>query len=232
MTVVFQTSDIIMSDHRYTSETITYNCCKPYGVDEYSFEHKQYQEYTPDYASEQAKRACEIIRSIRSRHARLEAFMRDCNFYKTNPLGGPMCTQLEEKINQLALLIHSQQKELKQIIEEYELATTIVPCNDTPNSSLADWEEAQSQASAPTHTDEDESEPEEEDSPIFNNNDWLKISRVVVLRDVVEFFSIDLVQIESSPLLTRFSPKKTSSASLLHIPPKQQPPQLPLPLHL
>ncbi|KAJ2290617.1 hypothetical protein IWW55_006084 [Coemansia sp. RSA 2706] len=128
---------------------------------------------------EQARTAHDLLRSIRSRHAQLARFLQAFNAHKANPLGGAMCAELEEKIHQMALLIRTQQQQLKCIVDEYE-------CLDGAGSERSEpgsWE------------------PEAAEKPVDN---WLATIRMAVLKEVVEFAGAELARIERSPLLTKY----------------------------
>ncbi|KAJ1805103.1 hypothetical protein LPJ77_004412 [Coemansia sp. RSA 2523] len=78
---------------------------------------------------EQAMLAHDLLASIRRRHTQLVRYLQAFNTFKANPLGGAMCAEIEEKIHQMALLIRTQQQQLKSIVqfEEEEKEECEVP---------------------------------------------------------------------------------------------------------
>ncbi|KAJ2654957.1 hypothetical protein IW148_006220 [Coemansia sp. RSA 1199] len=69
---------------------------------------------------EQAMLAHDLLASIRRRHTQLVRYLQAFNTFKANPLGGAMCAEIEEKIHQMALLIRTQQQQLKSIVCEFD----------------------------------------------------------------------------------------------------------------
>ncbi|KAJ2849649.1 hypothetical protein J3B02_003770, partial [Coemansia erecta] len=90
----------------------------------------------------QALEAQELLRSIRSRHQQLARFLQQFNEFKMNPLCGAMCADLEDKIHQMALLIRSQQAQLKRIVDAYDQRLVrSESALSRSSSTLEEWEE-------------------------------------------------------------------------------------------
>ncbi|KAJ2355333.1 hypothetical protein GGF43_002743 [Coemansia sp. RSA 2618] len=135
-----------------------------------------------DTAREQAQIAHDLLASVRRRQTQLARFLQAYSTHKANPLGGAMCAELEEKIHQMALLIRTQQQQLKCIVDEHD-----GPCSDVSSEGEAD--------------DAGEAEVPEGSPPVSN---WLATIRMAVLKEVVEFSSFEQARIEESKLLTKY----------------------------
>ncbi|KAJ2781564.1 hypothetical protein H4R18_002796 [Coemansia javaensis] len=158
----------------------------------------------------QAQKAHELLASIRRRHAQLGRFLEDFNMHKANPLGGPMCAEIEEKIHQLGLLIRAQQIQLKHIVDEYELG----PCAPPPPCYVRYEGAVEAAAAGP---DAPPSSPAASfDSTSLPITNWLAVIRLAVLKEVVTFSIQDIDRIERSPLLARFPPAGKIGAGANH----------------
>ncbi|KAJ2159672.1 hypothetical protein GGF46_002844 [Coemansia sp. RSA 552] len=73
-----------------------------------------------EYTRAQAQKAHDLLKSIRRRHVQLEQYLKSFNMYRANPLGGAMCAEVEDKIHQMALLIRTQQNQVRHIVDEYD----------------------------------------------------------------------------------------------------------------
>ncbi|KAJ1666854.1 hypothetical protein IW140_002489 [Coemansia sp. RSA 1813] len=144
-----------------------------------------------------AAKAHKLLESMRHRHVHLARFLQAFNAFQANPLGGAMCSEMEEKIHQMALLIRTQGHQLKTIVDVFEAnhdnASSFSDCSsfmsDDPYSSF-------------------EQQPVDTTPPTTN---WLATIRVSVLREVIDFFANDLKRIEQSRLLKMYPAKKGSS---------------------
>ncbi|KAJ2850660.1 hypothetical protein IWW36_001704 [Coemansia brasiliensis] len=136
--------------------------------------------------SQQAQKAHELLAGIRRRHVQLARFLQSFNVHKANPLGGAMCAELEDKIHQMALLIRTQQQQLKSIVCLYD--------DEQSSGSDDEWQQE-----------------EFKDSPVTN---WMATIRMAVLKQVVDFSTFELPRIERSPLLLRYPPAQNSKPSL------------------
>ncbi|KAJ2550323.1 hypothetical protein EV175_004114 [Coemansia sp. RSA 1933] len=135
----------------------------------------------------------EVLESMRHRHIQLMRFFQAFNEYKANPLGGAMCSDMEEKIHQLALLIRRQQNQvlaLMCLVEGVDEKDMYVP-----KYSL----------------DGEVEQPVVDTTPPATN--WLATIRMTVLNEVIDFTVNDLKRIEQSELLTKYPAKKKSPPS-------------------
>ncbi|KAJ2704191.1 hypothetical protein FB645_003495 [Coemansia sp. IMI 203386] len=135
----------------------------------------------------QALQARELLKSLRSRHQQLARFLQQFNEFKMNPLCGAMCADLEDKIHQMALLIRSQQVQLKDMVDAYDQR---LERSTSTGSSMVEWEE---EMKAPQPL-------EKLDAPVTN---WLATIRVSVLKEVIDFSANELQRIEASSLLAK-----------------------------
>ncbi|KAJ1796392.1 hypothetical protein LPJ56_007183, partial [Coemansia sp. RSA 2599] len=141
----------------------------------------------------QAFQAQELLRSIRRRHLQLGRFLQQFNEFKMNPLCGAMCADLEDKIHQMALLIRSQQRQLKHMVDAYDQQLVrSASALSRSSSTLEEWEEEMHARSASPQP------LENLDAPVTN---WMATIRVTVLKEVIDFSTNDLKRIETSPLL-------------------------------
>ncbi|KAJ2804943.1 hypothetical protein H4R20_002300 [Coemansia guatemalensis] len=149
-------------------------------------------------ARKMAQNAHELLASIRRRHVQLAKYMQKFNGYKANPLGGAMCADLGEKIHQMALLIRTQQNQLKDIVDEYEQHY------QQTSSSPPSLSSSRSDSMGSVGWDQDQQKENEQvvESPPTTN--WLATIRMTVFKEVIDFTAHDLKRIEQSSLLTRF----------------------------
>ncbi|KAJ1995530.1 hypothetical protein GGI25_001098 [Coemansia spiralis] len=87
-------------------------------------------------AEAHARKAHELIESMQHRYIQLSRFLQAYNAFKANPLGGPMCAEMEEKIHQLALLLRTQQQQLKRIVGSYE---DVAEEEEAAEAPVTDW---------------------------------------------------------------------------------------------
>ncbi|KAJ2609209.1 hypothetical protein H4S08_004144 [Coemansia sp. RSA 1365] len=142
-------------------------------------------------AKKMAQNAHELLASIRRRHVQLANYMQKFNNYKANPLGGAMCADLGEKIHQMALLIRTQQNQLKDIVDSYEQRY----------SSPASLSSTRSDSMGSGGWEQEENEHVVESPPTTN---WLATIRMAVFKEVIDFTAHDIKRIEQSSLLENF----------------------------
>ncbi|KAJ2078704.1 hypothetical protein H4R24_004283 [Coemansia sp. RSA 988] len=160
-------------------------------------------------AREMAQNAHELLASIRRRHVQLAKYMQKFNGYKANPLGGAMCADLGEKIHQMALLIRTQQNQLKDIVDEYEQCSEQASSPPSLSSSRSD-------SMASVDWDQQRENDQVVESPPTTN--WLATIRMTVFKEVIDFTAHDLKRIEQSSLLTRFPQSVQNQSQQLSCP--------------
>ncbi|KAJ2494390.1 hypothetical protein GGI11_008868, partial [Coemansia sp. RSA 2049] len=169
-----------------------------------------------DIASPQAAvlaaKAHEMLESMGHRHRQLARFLQAFNAFKANPLGGAMCSEMEEKIHQMALLIRTQQHQLTAIVGIFEChddeddgsaavggfghSSSLLP-NDSNTDAAAEHRRLRKQKPVDSTT----GAPPPATAAATTTN-WLATIRVSVLREVIDFSVTEVKRIEQCRLLT------------------------------
>ncbi|PIA15706.1 hypothetical protein COEREDRAFT_81836 [Coemansia reversa NRRL 1564] len=160
------------------------------------WEQQQDSSISESAARKMAQNAHELLASIRRRHVQLANYMQKFNNYKANPLGGAMCADLGEKIHQMALLIRTQQNQLKDIVDTYEQRY-----QQTSPPSLTSTRSDSIRSVGCEQEAQKENEHVVESPPTTN---WLATIRMAVFKEVIDFTAHDIKRIEQSSLLEEF----------------------------
>ncbi|KAJ2762245.1 hypothetical protein H4S06_000767 [Coemansia sp. BCRC 34490] len=179
-----------------------------------------------DIASPQAAvlaaKAHEMLESMGHRHRQLARFLQAFNAFKANPLGGAMCSEMEEKIHQMALLIRTQQHQLTAIVGIFE-------CHDDESDGSAAVGSGHSSSLLSNDSNTDaaaelrclrKQKPVDSTTgipppatPAATTTNWLATIRVSVLREVIDFSVTEVKRIEQCRLLTRYPAQKKPARS-------------------
>ncbi|KAJ2683891.1 hypothetical protein GGH99_004222 [Coemansia sp. RSA 1285] len=180
---------------------------------------------TSPQAAVLAAKAHEMLESMRHRHRQLARFLQAFNAFKANPLGGAMCSEMEEKIHQMALLIRTQQHQLTAIVgifechgaEDDENDGSAVGFGSTSSSLLSNASNTEATAdhrlSKQKPVDTTTGAPPPATAPATTN--WLATIRVSVLREVIDFSVTEVKRIEQCRLLTRYPAQKKTARSAI-----------------
>ncbi|KAJ2658314.1 hypothetical protein IWW48_004080 [Coemansia sp. RSA 1200] len=171
-----------------------------------------------------AAKAHEMLESMRHRHRQLARFLQAFNAFKANPLGGAMCSEMEEKIHQMALLIRTQQHQLTAIVDIFECddengSAADVDCSRCSSSLLSSLSNDSNMEVTTEHRLNKQKPVDTTNAapppPATATTNWLATIRVSVLREVIDFSVTEVKRIEQSRLLTRYPAQKKTTRSVV-----------------